>query len=142
MDVLLHFTDLLLFVLVVIILSRSGRFLDVARHLERLDADLRVEWRSFRATLLMTKDAGNGADDEARDMFPDEEDRRSKTQARMLLAFLMGNLLYFVSSPFLPSSAVLNAARFPALPILVDIWFCAMAFGLLNLVRAVRAGRN
>jgi hypothetical protein len=142
MNGLLHFTDLLLFVLVVIILFRSGRFLDVAQRLERLDSDLRGEWRTFRAALLMTKEPGRAADHGTRDILTDEEVRRSKTQARMLLAFLMGNLLYFVSSPLLPSSAVLSAARFPALPILVDMWYCAMAFGVLNLVRTVKAGRN
>jgi len=142
MNGLLHFTDLLLFVLVVLILFRSGKILEVAQHLERLDSDLRGEWRNFRAALLKTKEGGPGAEGETSDIVPDEEARRSKTQARMLLAFLMGNLLYFVSSPLLPSSAVLNAARFPALPILVDIWFCAVSFGLLNLVRAVRAGRS
>ncbi len=142
MDGLLHFTDLLVFLLVVLILLRSGTFLEIAQRLERLDSDLRGEWRSFCSTLLMTKEAAPGAEGETRDIFPEEEARRSKTRARMLLAFLMGNLLYLVSSPLLPSSAVLNAARFPSLPILVDIWFCAMAFGLLNLVRTVKARRN
>jgi len=142
MNGLLHFTDLLLFLLAVLILFRSGRFLDVAQRLERLDSDLRGEWRSFRSALLMTKEEGRGAEGEAEDALPDEGARRSKTQARVLLGLLMGNLLYFVSTPLLPPSAVLTAARFPALPILVDIWFCAMAFGLLNLVRTARAGRN
>ena len=48
MNGLLHFTDVFLFVLVVIILFRSGRFLEVAHRLERLDSDLREEWRFFR----------------------------------------------------------------------------------------------
>ena len=142
MDGLLHFTDVFLFVLVVLILFGSGRFLDVAQRLERLDSDLRGEWRSFRAALLMTKEAGPGDDCEARDMLPDDKTRRSKAQARMLLAFLMGNLLYFVSSPILPTAAVLKVAGFPGVPILVDMWFCVMAFGLLNLVRTVKAGRS
>jgi len=142
MDMLLHSTDVLLFVLVVLILFRSGRFLEVAQRLERLDSDLRGEWRRFRTALLMTKEAGHGAGDEGGDVLPDAEARRSKTQARMLLAFLMGNVLYFVSPPLLPSSAVLNTERFPALPVLVDIWLCVLAFGVLNLVRTVKAGRN
>ena len=138
----LHFTDIFLFVLVLLLLFGSGRFLEVAQRLERLDSDLRGEWRRFRAALLMTKEVGPGADGEARDVLPDDEARRSKTQARMLLAFLMGNMVYFALSPFLPSAAVLNAARFPGVPVLVDMWFCLMAFGLLNLVRTVKAGRN
>jgi hypothetical protein len=142
MDGLLHFTDLLLFVFVVLILFRSGTFLEIAQRLERLDSDLRGEWRSFCSTLLMTKAAAPGAEGEMRDIFPEEEARRSKIQARMLLAFLMGNLLYFISSPFLPSAAVLKAAGFPGVPVLVDMWFCVMAFGILNLVRTVKAGRN
>ena len=142
MNGLLHFTDTLLFVLVLLLLFSSGRFLDVAQRLERLDSDLRGEWRSFCAALLMPKDDGPGADAEARDICADDETRRRKVQARMLLAFLMGSLLYFVSSPFLPSAAVLNAARFPGVPVLVDMWFCVMAFGFLTLVRTVKAGRN
>jgi len=142
MNGLVHSSDVFLFVLVVVILFRSGKFLEVAERLQRLDSDLRGEWRSFRAALLMTKTDGPGAEGETKDIFPDEASQRSKTQARMLLAFLMGNLLYFVSSPLLPSSAVLNTARFPVLPILVDIWYCVAAFGLLNLVRTVKPGRN
>ena len=141
MDGLLHLTDLLLFVLVVVILFCSGSFLEVAQRLERLDSDLRGEWRSFCSALLMSRGDVPGVDGEAR-VLPEDETRRSKTRARMLLAVLMGNLLYFVSSPLLPPSAVLNAARFPALPILVDIWFCAGTFGLLNAVRAAREGRD
>ncbi len=142
MNGLLHFTDVFLFVLVLLLLFSSGRFLEVAQRLERLDSDLRAEWRSFRAALFMTKVAGPDADAEARDILADDETLRSKAQARMLLACLMGNLLYFVSSPFLPAAAVLKVAGFPGVPILVDMWFCVMAFGVLNLVRMVKAGRN
>ena len=142
MNGLLHVTDLVLFVFVVFVLFRSGLILRVAQRLDRLDSDLRGEWRSLCAALLMTKEAVPGADAEAKDMLPGDESRRSKAQARMLLAFLMGNLLYFFSSPFLPSAAVLNAARFPGVPVLVDMWFCVMMFGILNLARMVKAGRN
>ena len=142
MNGLVHFGDVVLFVFVLFILFRSGKLLEIAQRLERLDSELRGEWRSFRSALFKINNDGFAAENETRDVLPDELARRSRTEARVLLAFLMGKLLYFLSSPILPSSAVLNAARFPALPILVDIWFCAAAFGLLNLVRAVKARRS
>jgi len=139
---LLHFSDIFIFLLIVLMLLGSGRFLDIAQRLERMDSDLRAEWNSFRAALFPAKCAGSSVDSEAEGARSDEEARQSRTWARMLLAFLLGNLTYFVSSPFLPPAVVLNAERFPALPIFADIWFCLLAFGVLSMVRTFKLRRN
>jgi hypothetical protein len=90
----------------------------------------------------MAKGVDPGVGRDVGDMLPDEEACRSKTWARLLLAILLGNLLYFVSSPLLPSAAVLNGERLSALPALVDIWFCLFVFGVLTLVRPLGQRRN
>jgi hypothetical protein len=83
----------------------------------------------------MAKGVDPGVGRDVGDMLPDEEALRSKIWARMLLAILLGNLLYFVSSPLLPGAAALNGEKVSALPALVNIWFCVFVFGVLSLVR-------
>jgi len=50
-----------------------------------------------------------------------------------VLAILLGNLLYFASMPFLPPGARLNLDTSSALPALIDIWYCVLAYGVLGL---------
>ena len=69
------------------------------------------------------------------DMLPDREARRNRIWAKALVAALLGNLLYFASSPFLPVAARLTGERVSALPALADIWFCVLMYGALNFIR-------
>jgi TatA/E family protein of Tat protein translocase len=55
-----------------------------------------------------------------------------------LLAFAIGNSLYFLLSPFLPAAARLSLGFSSGLPVIVDLWICFMVFGSLNLLRLVR----
>jgi hypothetical protein len=110
--------------------------------LGRLHSDLRGEFGSFRGALFMAKGVDPGVGRDVGDMLPDEEVHRSKTWARLLLAILLGNLIYFGSSPLLPAPAVLNGERVSALPALVDIWFCLLVFGVLSLLRPLHGRRK
>jgi hypothetical protein len=139
---LLQPTHVVFILLIVLILFGPGKLPDAGRRLGRMHSDLRGEWSSFRGALFMAKGVDPGVGRDVGDMLPDEEARRSKTWARLLLAILLGNLLYFVSSPLLPAVAVLNGDRVSALPAVVDIWFCLFAFGVLSFVGLLDRQRN
>ena len=68
------------------------------------------------------------------DMLPDEETHRSTKWFIGLLAILIGNTLYFTFAPLLPPAARMSTGSNPALPVLVDFWFCIVAFGALSLL--------
>ena len=139
---LLQPVHLFFILVIVLILFGPGKLPELGRRLGRMHSDLRGEWSSFRGVLFMAKGVDPGVGRDVGDMLPDEEGRRSKTWARLLIAILLGNLLYFVSSPLLPAAAVLNGERVSALPPLVDIWFCLFVFGVLSLVRPLGRRRN
>ncbi len=69
------------------------------------------------------------------DMLPHEDAGRGRMWLRCLLAILIGNTLYFASSPFLPAAARVDAGSSSGL---VDLWFCLFVFGVLNLAALVR----
>jgi TatA/E family protein of Tat protein translocase len=139
---LLQPVHLVFILLIVLILFGPGKLPEHGRGMGGMHSDLRGEWSSFRNALFMAKGVDPGVGRDVGDMLPDEEARRSKTWARMLLAILLGNLLYFVSSPLLPAAAVLNGEKVSALPALVDIWFCVLVFGVLSLIRPPGQRRN
>ena len=139
---LLQPAHLVFIVLIILILFGPGKLPKLGWGFTRIRPDLRGEWSSFLKALFMAKGVDPGVGRDVGDMLPDEEARRSRTWARLLLAILLGNLLYFVSSPLLPATAVLNGERVSALPALVDIWFCLFVFGVLSLVRPSGPRRN
>ena len=95
-----------------------------------------------RRALFMAKGVDPGVGRDVGDMLPDEEAHRSKIWTRLLFAVLLGNTFYFLSSPLLPAAARFNGERISAIPALVDIWFCALVFGILNLVWVLDQRRN
>ena len=55
----------------------------------------------------------------------------------MLLAIVLGNVVYFVLAPSLPPVA--RHHRFlPDLGLVVDFWFCLVAYGLIRTARKWR----
>src|ERR1039458_2868374 len=102
MGALLQPVHLIFILVIVVILFGPGKLPNLGRGLGRMHSDLRGEWSSFRGALFMAKGVDPGVGRDVGDMLPDEEVRRSKILARMLLAILLGNLFYFVSSPLLP----------------------------------------
>jgi hypothetical protein len=72
---------------------------------------------------------------------PDRGAKRSRLWLFLLLAILIGNVVYFLSSPFLPAAARMSERPSPGLRALVDLWFCFFAFGVLQLL-AFQRGRN
>jgi hypothetical protein len=84
--------------------------------------------------LFMAKGVDPGVGRDVGDMLPDEDARQTATWLRVLVAILLGNTLYFLSSPLLPAAARLNGQETSALPALVDIWFCVFVYGILSLV--------
>ena len=76
------------------------------------------------------------------DMLPDEQTTRSIGWFLCLLAFLIGNTLYFFLSPLLPAAARLGGGSSPGFAALVDLWFCVLAFGALTLARMRRKGKK
>ena len=51
-----------------------------------------------------------------------------------LLAIILGNALYFILKPSLPAVAQHQLFR-PDLGMLVDFWFCLVAYGLIRTAR-------
>ena len=120
--------------IVLIVLILFGTVRKPGRGSGRMHLDLRGEWSSIRSALFMAKGVDPRVGRDLGDTLPDHDAIRSKIWARMLLAILMGNLLYLVSSPLLPKAAVLNGERISVLPGLVDIWFCLFVIGVLSLI--------
>jgi len=140
---LLQPAHLFFILLIVLILFGAGKLPELGqRFAQRMHTDLRGEWSGFRGALFMAKGVDPGVGRDVGDMLPDEEARQSQTWARLLIAILLGNLLYFASSPILPAAAVFNGERVSALPALVDIWCCLLAFGVLSLARPSRKRPN
>jgi len=75
---------------------------------------------------------------DVRERFADEPWNRTGTLYLCLLAFLIGNTIYFLLSSILPPAARLDTGLSPGLPALVDLWICLTVFGFLSLLRLVR----
>ena len=119
MEGLLQPGHLFFILLIVLILFGPGKLPEFGQRLERMHSDLRGEWSSFRNALFMAKGVDPAVGRDVGDMLPDKEALRSKIWARILLAILLGNLLYFVSSPLRPRAATLNGERVSAFPALL-----------------------
>jgi hypothetical protein len=132
-------THLFFILLIVLILFGPGKLQDIGRGLGRMHSDLRG---GFRAALFMAKGVDPEVGRDVGDMLPDEDALRRKTWAQLLTAIVLGNLLYFASSPLLPAAARMSFETSSVLPTLVDIWYCALAFGVLSFVVLRNRRRN
>lgn len=56
---------------------------------------------------------------------------------KSLIAVLLGNGLYFSLAPYLPPAARHQPMRLD-LGVLVDLWFCLMVYGVLDLAQMLR----
>ncbi len=56
---------------------------------------------------------------------------------KSLLAVLLGNGLYFSLAPYLPTAARHQPMRLD-LGVLVDLWFCLVVYGVLDLAQQLR----
>jgi hypothetical protein len=59
--------------------------------------------------------------------------RRSARWLKYLIAIAIGNTVYFRVQSYLPPAAQHRAFR-PDLGTLVDLWFCVVIYGLLEMV--------
>ena len=137
MSGLLQPAHLLFILLIVLILFRPDPA-KVQRGFRRWQSDLRDQFNA----LFMAKNVDPGVGPDGGDKFPDEEARQTATWFRVLVAILLGNTLYFLSSPLLPAAARLNGEETSALPALIDIWLCVLVYGILNLIPALNRWRN
>jgi TatA/E family protein of Tat protein translocase len=131
-------THLFFILLIVLILFGPGKLPEIGRGLGRGLSDFRGVWCELRGALFMAKGVDPAVGRDVGDMLPDEDARRSRTWFIYLLAILIGNTLYFLSSPLLPAAARMNEGSSPGLPALVDLWFCLFVFGVLNLAASLR----
>ena len=53
--------------------------------------------------------------------------------AQSLIAVLAGNLVYFLTMPYLPAAAQHNPMRFD-LGVVVDFWFCLVFLGAIKTI--------
>ena len=58
---------------------------------------------------------------------------RAKRLIKYLVAIVLGNLLYFALSPYLPPAARHQPYR-ADIGLFVDLWFCVAVYGLIELV--------
>ena len=56
---------------------------------------------------------------------------------QVVMAIVLGNVVYFVLAPSLPTAAQHSALRL-YLGMLVDFWFCLVAYGLIRTARRWR----
>jgi hypothetical protein len=59
--------------------------------------------------------------------------RAPRLWLKFLIAILAGNFVYFSLEPHLPPAAQHHAYR-PDLGTLVDLWFCLVVYGLIELL--------
>jgi len=121
--------------MILLILFGPGNLSTLGRGLGRMHSELRGERSRLRGALFMAKGVDPGVGRDVGDMLPDEEASRSMIWTRILVAIVLGNLLYFLSLPLLPRAASLTGERLSAVPALVDIWFCLLVFGVLGFLR-------
>ena len=141
MDSLFQPSHLIFVLIIVLILFGPGKLPEIGNGLRRAHLDWRGQWSNLRGALFMAKGVDPAVGRDVGDMLPDEDTHRSSTWFLCLLAILIGNTLYFIFSPFLPPAAQMHEGSSPGLPVLVDLWFCIVAFGVLNLL-ASRYQRN
>lgn len=60
---------------------------------------------------------------------------------RFLVVILLGNGLYYASYPHLPFAAQHQPFR-PDLGIVVDLWFCLLVYGILELAAFLNSRRR
>jgi sec-independent protein translocase protein TatA len=129
----------LVFILIIIlILFGPGKLPELGNTLRRAHLDWRGQWGNLRGALFMAKGVDPAVGRDVGDMLPDADAHRSRLWFLFLLAVLIGNTLYFLSSPFLPAAAPMGGGSSPGLPALIDLWFCFFAFGVLNLPGLLR----
>ncbi|HET9180204.1 MAG TPA: hypothetical protein VFQ24_17755 [Terriglobia bacterium] len=66
----------------------------------------------------------------------------AKRWIKYLIAIVAGNLIYFIVAPHLPPAARHRPYR-ADIGLFVDLWFCVMAYGLIELLAFLgrRSGR-
>lgn len=133
MDGLLRPTHLFFILIIVLVIFGAGDLPKLGEGLGRAFSHLLGGWNTYRGALFMAKGVDPRVGRDVGDMLPDEDAARSRMWFRCLLAILLGNTLYFLSSPFLPDAARVDQGGSSGLPWLVDLWFCVFVFGALNL---------
>lgn len=58
---------------------------------------------------------------------------RAKRWIKYLVAIVMGNLIYFALTPYLPPGARHHPYR-ADIGLFVDLWFCVAVYGLIELL--------
>ncbi len=124
--------------LIVLILFGPGKLPKLGRGLGRGISGWRGGRSHFRGALFMAQGVDPKIGRDVGDMLPEEDANRTAILYRCLFAILIGNTLYFLFSPILPTAARLDTALGSGLPTLVDLWICLLVLGCLNLVRLVR----
>ena len=126
-------SHLVFILIIVLILFGPGKLPEIGNRIVRAHLDWRGQWSNLRGALFMAKGVDPAVGRDVGDMLPDADAHRSSLWFISLLAVLVGNTLYFLSSPFFPPAARMHEASSPGLPVLVDLWFCIFAFGVLGL---------
>jgi hypothetical protein len=139
LESLLQPTHLFFMLLIVLIIFGPGKLPDLGKRFGRAWLDYRGQWSDLRGALFMAKGVDPAVGRDVGDMLPDEDARRSRLWFLGLLAILIGNTFYFFSWPFLPAAARMGEGSSSVVPGLVDLWFCFLVFGVLNLPRLVRS---
>lgn len=142
---LLQPTHLLFVLLIVLIIFGPGKLPALGRGLGKGIRDFRDILRDrpgdrtrHKGALFMASGVDPEVGRDVGDQLPDEEAERGKFWVRSLLAVLIGNTAYFLSSPLLPSGARMSLESQPWLAALVDAWLCVFAFGALSVASAFR----
>jgi len=134
MDSLFQPTHLIFVLIIVLILFGPGKLPELGSRLMRAHLNWRGQWSNLRGALFMAKGVDPAVGRDVGDMLPDADAHRSSLWFISLLAALVGNTLYFLSSPFLPPAAQMHGGSSPGVAVLVDLGFCTFAFGVLSLL--------
>jgi TatA/E family protein of Tat protein translocase len=133
MESLLQPIHVILILAIVIILFGPGKLPDLGKGLGRGISHLHGHRSQLRGALFMAQGVDPQIGRDVGDMLPDEHWKLSRMLFILLIAFLIGNAIYFLTSPFLPAAARMDSGANHGLPTLVDLWICSLVFGGLNL---------
>jgi TatA/E family protein of Tat protein translocase len=133
MESLLQPIHVILILAIVIIIFGPGKLPDLGKGLERGISHLHGHRSQLRGALFMAQGVDPQIGRDVGEMLPDEHWTLSRILSTLLIAFLVGNVIYFLVSPFLPATARMGSGASRGLPALTDLWICVMVFGCLNL---------
>jgi mttA/Hcf106 family protein len=125
-------------VLIVLILFGPGKLPRIGDGIRHFISGLSDGRTVMRRAVFMAKGVDPAVGRDVGDTLPDEQERPRRAWTKVLFSTLAGNSLYFLVMPILPPAARLGEGSKHGVPVLIDVWCCLLAFGVLTYIEAKR----